>query len=100
MQVIHRGELHAPPQTRGQRPMPSLLLIALATLVSEDLTCIATGVLVAQGKLGFFSGTLACLLGIFTGDLLLFLAGRLAGQAAFGVKAFRRLVPLEKVDRA
>ena len=80
--------------------MPGLLLIALATLVSEDLACIATGVLVAQGKLGFFSGTLACLLGIFTGDLLLFLAGRLAGQAAFGVKAFRRLVPLEKVDRA
>ncbi len=80
--------------------MPGLLLIALATLVSEDLTCIATGVLIAQGKLGFFSGTLACLLGIFVGDLLLFLAGRLAGQAAFGVKAFRRLVPLETVDRA
>jgi membrane protein DedA with SNARE-associated domain len=80
--------------------MPGLLLIALATLVSEDLACIATGVLVAQGKLGFFSGTLACLLGIFMGDLLLFLAGRLAGHAAFGVKAFRRLVPLEKVDRA
>jgi len=80
--------------------MPGLLLVALATLVSEDLACIATGVLVAQGKLGFFSGTLACLLGIFIGDLLLFLAGRLAGQAAFGVKAFRRLVPIEKVDRA
>ncbi len=48
--------------------MPSLLLIALATLVSEDLTCIATGVLVAQGKLGFLSGTLACLLGIFFGS--------------------------------
>ena len=31
--------------------MPGLVLIALATLVSEDLACIATGVLVAQGKL-------------------------------------------------
>ncbi len=58
-----------------------LLLIALATFASEDLTCIATGVLVSQGHLGFFAGTLACLTGIFCGDLLLFLTGRLFGRS-------------------
>jgi membrane protein DedA with SNARE-associated domain len=80
--------------------MPGLLLIALATLVSEDLTCIATGVLVAQGRLSFFWGTLACVVGIFTGDLLLFMLGRVAGRAAFRWAAIRRCVTPAKVDRA
>src|SRR5439155_5031414 len=71
-----------------------LLLIAFATFVTEDLTCVATGLLVAQGKLSFFTGTAACLLGIFTGDLLLFLAGRFAGRPV------RRFVSEEKMDRA
>ena len=80
--------------------MPGLLLIALATLLSEDLTCIATGVLIAQGKLSFVWGTLACLLGIFFGDLLLFLLGRVAGRAAFRWTALQKFASPEKVDRA
>ncbi len=51
--------------------IPQFLLIALGTFVSEDLTCIATGVLVAQHRLGLFEGTIACLMGIFAGDLSL-----------------------------
>lgn len=58
------------------------LLLALATLVSEDLTCISAGVMVAEGRIGFLFGTLACLVGIFIGDLLLFLAGRVIGRPA------------------
>jgi membrane protein DedA with SNARE-associated domain len=80
--------------------MHGLLLIALATLISEDLTCIATGVLVAQGKLSFVWGTVACLLGIFVGDLLLFLTGRVAGRAALRWTALRKLVSPSKLDRA
>ena len=38
--------------------MTELLLIALATFASEDLTCIATGVLIAQGRMGFVPGVL------------------------------------------
>ena len=41
--------------------MPQFILIALSTLASEDITCIGVGVLVAQGKMDFFTGTLACL---------------------------------------
>ena len=63
--------------------MTGLLWIALGTLVSEDLTCLATGVLIAQGMLGFWSGTLACLLGIYAGDLGLYALGRLAGRIPF-----------------
>lgn len=80
--------------------MPALLLISLATLASEDLTCIATGVLIAQGKLGFWAGTAACLLGIYAGDLALFASGRLLGRAALAWTPFRRFVPPAQVERA
>ncbi|MBM3774139.1 MAG: hypothetical protein FJW37_03160 [Acidobacteria bacterium] len=73
-----------------------LLGLAAATLVSEDLACIAAGLLIAQGKIGFLPGVLACLAGIFIGDLLLFLSGRLARR--FGV--LKKLVAQEKLERA
>lgn len=57
-----------------------LLLLALATLVSEDFTCIATGLLVSRGTIGFLPGTLACFVGIVAGDLLLYGAGRWIGR--------------------
>ena len=57
-----------------------LLLLAAATLVSEDFTCIATGLLVSRGTIGYLPGTLACLVGIVGGDVLLYGAGRLFGR--------------------
>ncbi len=59
-----------------------LFVIAVSTLVSEDLTCIATGLLVAAGRISFLPGTLACLVGIFVGDMLLYAAGRFIGRPA------------------
>jgi len=59
-----------------------LAWLALATLVSEDLTCIAAGALVASGALGFAPAVAACFVGIFAGDLLLFAAGRALGRPA------------------
>ena len=56
--------------------------LALATLVTEDITCIAAGVLVARGLLSFGAATGACLAGIFVGDLLLVAAGRWLGRPA------------------
>lgn len=79
--------------------IPQLLWIAAATFVSEDLTCIAAGVLVAQGKLSFPAGTAACLLGIVAGDMLLFLAGRLFGARALRWSPLARLVPTAMVDQ-
>ena len=62
--------------------MPELVWLALATLVSEDLTCIAAGALVASGTLGFAPAALACFAGILAGDLLLYAAGRMLGRPA------------------
>ena len=69
------------PKIEGLALVIVMLLLALATLVSEDLTCIATGLMIARGTLGFLPGTVACFIGIFGGDMLVFLAGRSFGRA-------------------
>jgi membrane protein DedA with SNARE-associated domain len=62
--------------------MTALLVgLALFTLASEDLACIAAGALVARGELGFVPATLACLLGIWLGDVGLALLGRGAARS-------------------
>ncbi|MCI0658380.1 MAG: VTT domain-containing protein [Acidobacteria bacterium] len=78
----------------------SYLLIAAATLVSEDLTCIAAGVMVARGEIGFLPATLACVTGIFAGDVLLYLAGRFLGRPALHRAPLRWLVSEAQVSAA
>jgi membrane protein DedA with SNARE-associated domain len=80
--------------------MGQFLLIAVATFVSEDLTCIATGALIAAGKMGFIPGVLACVAGIFCGDLLLYFAGRVVGRTIVRRSPLRRLLSEQKLDRA
>ncbi len=88
------------PRTSGLALVILLLLIAAATLVSEDLACIATGFLVARGTIGFLPGTIACFLGILIGDLLLFLAGRFLGRAALRRAPLRWFISDADVDRS
>ncbi|MGH7702958.1 MAG: VTT domain-containing protein, partial [Gemmatimonadales bacterium] len=76
------------------------LLIAAATLVSEDLTCITTGLLVARGTIGFLPGTIACLAGIFAGDLGLFFTGRILGRRVLGWPPLSWLIRREEVEAA
>jgi membrane protein DedA with SNARE-associated domain len=80
--------------------MTQFVLIAAATLISEDLTCIATGALIAAGKIGFLQGALACVAGIYFGDLLLYFAGRLIGRPILRWKPLCTLLTGEKLDAA
>jgi membrane protein DedA with SNARE-associated domain len=73
------------------------LLLMAATLISEDLTCITTGLMVARGTVGFGTGTLACFLGIFLGDLLLFLAGRRLGSTVLRWRPVRWFISPEAI---
>ncbi len=66
-----------PPRTAGLALVVALVLLAFATLASEDLTCIAAGLLVARGSLGFVEAAAACAAGIFFGDLMLYGLGRM-----------------------
>ena len=59
-----------------------MLLIAFATLISEDLACIGAGLLVTQGVISFGAAAGGAFIGIFGGDLLLFWAGHHWGKAA------------------
>jgi len=73
--------------------------LAAATLVSEDLTCMAAGVLVAEGSLPFSVAVAGCLAGIVAGDVLLMLVGRVLGRRALHVPVVRRLVSADAIDR-
>lgn len=88
------------PQLAGLALIVMLLLLAAATLVSEDLTCIFTGLLVAQGRISFLFGTSACFLGILIGDGLLFLLGRWLGRPALARAPLRWMVRPRAVYRA
>ncbi len=77
-----------------------LVWIALATFASEDLALVAAGALVASRRMTLFDATLASATGIFAGDMLLFLVGRLAWHSKLLARLVRRWVPQAKLDQA
>ena len=87
------------PKLVGIAIVSVIALLALATLISEDLACISAGVLVAQGRLEFGVAVLACFLGIYVGDILIFLAGRKLGRATIGKAPLKWLTKPEALQR-
>jgi membrane protein DedA with SNARE-associated domain/pimeloyl-ACP methyl ester carboxylesterase len=87
------------PRAMGVAALVMIVLLAVATLVSEDLTCIGAGVMVANGRIDFVLAAFGCLLGIFVGDILLFLAGRYLGRPALRSTPLRWFVRAADVDR-
>jgi len=81
-------------------PWQLALGLALATLLAEDLTCIAAGLLVANGRLGMTTAIVSCYVGILIGDLLLVAAGRWLGRPALARRPLRWLVTPAAVERA
>lgn len=77
-----------------------LAVLAAATLVSEDLACVSAGLLVAQGQLSFLAAAGACVLGIYAGDLLLFLTGRWLGRPILHWSPVRGFISESAVNRA
>jgi membrane protein DedA with SNARE-associated domain len=78
----------------------TLLLIALATLISEDLACISAGLIAARGIIGLFPAITASFLGILIGDILLYLAGRYIGQPALTRAPLKWVIKEEDASRA
>jgi len=90
----------AVPAVSGWPLVVLLTLLALATFLSEDLTCVAAGILVADGRLGFAAATSGCLIGIFVGDVGLYLIGRLVGVRIVRRRPFRWFVSPAGLQRA
>jgi membrane protein DedA with SNARE-associated domain len=80
-------------------PWALLAAIVLATLVSEDLTCVGVGLLVAAGEADLFVGATGCFLGIWVGDLGLWLAGRLAGRGLLRWRWLARRFPEGRLEQ-
>ena len=68
-----------------------ILGIITASFVSEDLTCISTGLLIRSGQLDLLTGLLGCLMGIFVGDLGLFFLGRILAYGILTLPIFKSL---------
>src|SRR5262245_53957323 len=56
------------------------IALVLGTFVSEDLTSISAGLLVRAGDSALVPAITACALGVYIGDLGLWLAGRILGR--------------------
>ena len=80
------------PHMRGFPWLVSMTLLAASTFASEDLACVAAGLMVAAGRLSFVAASAAALVGILVGDLGLVLLGRLFGRALLRRAPFRWLV--------
>jgi pimeloyl-ACP methyl ester carboxylesterase/membrane protein DedA with SNARE-associated domain len=87
------------PRATGPTLLVWMLLLAVATLVSEDLTCVAAGLLAAQGRIGLVAAMVACALGIFVGDVALYLAGRWLGRPWLGRAPLRWVLTPRRLAR-
>jgi len=84
---------------RGTNPWLAMSLLIAGTFVSEDLTCITAGLMIHARNLDFAVGLLGCFLGIFIGDVLLWLAGRLIGRPLLNWPYIAKHLPTAKLDR-
>lgn len=69
---------------------PETVFIVCGTLLSEDLTCIGTGLLIRQGTIGWLPGLVGCFVGVYFGDLAIWLIGRTFGRKALDWTWIRR----------
>jgi pimeloyl-ACP methyl ester carboxylesterase/membrane protein DedA with SNARE-associated domain len=76
------------------------VLLALSTLISEDLASITGGLLASQGRLSYLTVTIACGAGIFVGDIALFLVGRTLGRAALRRRPLSWFVDASRLEHA
>ncbi|MBA2621574.1 MAG: alpha/beta fold hydrolase, partial [Acidobacteria bacterium] len=83
----------------GSTALVFFLVLALATFVSEDLTLLTAGALAGQGQISLTLAIAACFVGIFIGDLLLYLAGRFFGRRAVSSVPLRWFVSEKSLTR-
>ncbi len=76
------------------------LALGVSTLISEDLACIAAGLLAASGKLSAATAIGSTAIGIWVGDLILFWLGSVFGRRLLRVAPFSWILHEEDLDIA
>ena len=77
-----------------------LVAISLASLVSEDLACIAAGMLASEGVLTFEWALIGSFLGIYLADIPLYFIGRLGGIPVLRRRPFRWFIKERQILQA
>lgn len=76
------------------------ILLSLGTLVSEDLSCIAGGLLSASGSMPYGLAVLACFTGILVGDSLIYGLGYAYGRPLLRHRRARWVFSVQAVEKA
>ncbi|MDR2430478.1 MAG: alpha/beta fold hydrolase [Puniceicoccales bacterium] len=92
-------DVPAPPRAEGMRLWVLMLIIIVCAFVAEDPTCLASGLLVAQGVLSFTAATVACLISIVVGDFTLYLIGYVLGRPALRKAPLKWIIAEYEIDR-
>jgi membrane protein DedA with SNARE-associated domain len=98
--LIEQGVADLAAWLAGLPDVAKAAALGLATFVTEDLTTIFAGLLVADGQLSFWVALIGCTLGIWIGDGLLWLLGRTLGRPALRLPILRSLVQPWQLKRA
>jgi membrane protein DedA with SNARE-associated domain len=77
----------------------TILVLIVGTLGSEDLTCVTAGQLVARGEMAWAVAVAGCFIGIYVGDLGLWLFGRLLGRRVLRIRWLARKLSHAKLDQ-
>lgn len=77
-----------------------LFLLALISLFSEDLACVAGGLLVASGIIDFWFAVLGACIGVLGADVVLYLLGKWIGNPILQWIPFRWFIKEEDIVRA
>ena len=70
-----------------------VVTIVLGTFLSEDLTTIGAGLLIGHGEVPAWEATLACIAGIYIGDLGLWILGRVLGARVLHWRRIAKTLP-------
>jgi membrane protein DedA with SNARE-associated domain len=80
--------------------LAGMAALAAATLASEDLACLAAGLLSREGRIAPAAAIGGCAAGIAIGDMGLWAAGRLIGPRVLAWKSIARRIPPAARGRA
>ncbi|MGB0414840.1 MAG: alpha/beta fold hydrolase, partial [Coraliomargarita sp.] len=80
-----------PANTRFLQVLLLSALLFLLVFASEDLSCIAGGILAASGAMPLSAAIAGCFLGIWVSDVLIYLIGHTFGAGALKSRFFKRI---------
>jgi len=77
-----------------------LILIAVSSIINEDISGIGGGLLAARGLINFWDALFACMVGVILFDIFVYWLGRLFGSRVIRKLPFRWFINEEDIQKA